>query len=70
MAGMVQLVRCIKPYFRWVPSDVIFADGPSRRVELGAAAEAKAVHKARFTPQRLLRWLRGLRRRDPAGPSH
>ena len=58
VGGIIQMVCWIRGYFRWVPSELNLADGPSRGLGIGAAEETVAIHKARGVPKEILRRLR------------
>ena len=57
------MVCRIRGYFRWVPSELNLADGPSRGLGIGAADETVELHKARGVPKEILRRLRERERR-------
>ena len=63
VAGIIQMVCRIRGYFRWVPSELNLADGPSRGLGIGAADETVELHKARGVPKDILRRLRERERR-------
>ena len=66
MAGVIQLVCKVRPYFRWVASETNLADGPSRGEGVGVAEEtakkAKAL-KQKVMPMALRRTFQAERRR-------
>ena len=72
IGAITQMVCRIRGYYRWVPSELNLADGPSRGLGIGAAEETVKVHKARGVPQRLQQLLRQRhdRGQGAAGPSH
>ena len=70
IGGIIQMVCRIRGYYRWVPSELNLADGPSRGEAIGAADDTVAVHVGRGVPRELLRRLQERDRRGRPGPSH
>ena len=61
-SAAVQLVCGIKLYFRWVPSEINYADGPPRGEKLGVAKETVQAHRLRGLSGRMGRYYRALLR--------
>ena len=53
----IVLAKGIRPAWRYVPSELNFADGPSRQLEVGVADNTEAAHRWRGFPKVLLRFL-------------
>ena len=70
VGGIIQMVCRIRGYFRWVPSEINLADGPSRGLGIGAADDTVAVHVGRGVPRDLLRRLQERDRQARRGASH
>ena len=66
VAGIIQMVCRIRGYYRWVPSELNLADGPSRGLPIGAAEETVKLRVARGAPQRLQHLLRQRREQGQA----
>ena len=69
VGAIIQMVCRIRGYFRWVPSELNLADGPSRGEGIGAADKTVQLHVARGVPRRLQQLLRE-RQGAVAGRSH
>jgi hypothetical protein len=61
LSAAVQLTCGIRLYLRWVPSELNYADGPSRRERLGVARGTKEAHKLRGLSRRMSRYFRALK---------
>ena len=70
VGGIIQMVCRIRGYFRWVPSELNLADGPSRGQGIGAADDTVAGHVGRGVPRELLQRLQDRARRGQPGASH
>ena len=57
----VELALGIRIYLRYVPSELNMADGPSRGLGVGVAAETKEAHRLRWVPVELRRVMRQAR---------
>ena len=69
IGGIIQMVRRVRGYFRWAPSELNLADGPSRGLGVGAAVDAVALHAARRMLKEIMRRLRRRNRQAGRGRS-
>ena len=70
-SAAVQLAVGIRLYLRYVPSERNQADGPSRGLPVGVAADTKEAHNLRWVPIELRRAMRQARGKlRGAGPRH
>jgi hypothetical protein len=57
-SAAVQLACGIKLYLRWVPSEINFADGPSRQEDVGVPESTQAAHVHRGLTRRMAKYFR------------